>query len=236
MSSVNKVTIVGRLGNDPDVRQFNNGGMVTHISVATSEKWTDKQTGEKKEHTEWHRISLFNRLGEIAAQYLRKGSLVYIEGKLQTRKWQDQQGIERYSTEIQASELRMLGGTNDQNSGNGTYQGSPQQSYPQAHPQNQGYNQGYNPAYQPQQQAPQGGWTPPSQQFGTAPQGGQNFNTPAPQGYQGNPNQQPQQAPNYPNQGQHQGQQMANPSGIAPDFGNAPIAPNNKIVDDDMPF
>lgn len=111
--SVNKVIIVGRLGNDPEVRQFQNGGGVTHISVATSEKWTDKNTGEKKEQTEWHRISLFNRLGEIAAQFLRKGSMVYVEGSLHTRKYTDQQGIERYATEIRASEMRMLGGSNN---------------------------------------------------------------------------------------------------------------------------
>lgn len=119
MSSVNKVIIVGRLGQDPEVRQFQNGGGVTNINVATSEKWTDRNTGEPRESTEWHRISLFNRLGEIAAQYLRKGSLVYIEGSLNTRKYTDQQGIERHTTEIRASEMRMLSSAN-QGSG---YQG-----------------------------------------------------------------------------------------------------------------
>lgn len=119
MSSVNKVIIVGRLGQDPEVRQFQNGGGVTNINVATSEKWTDRNTGEPRESTEWHRISLFNRLGEIAAQYLRKGSLVYIEGSLNTRKYTDQQGIERHATEIRASEMRMLSSAN-QGSG---YQG-----------------------------------------------------------------------------------------------------------------
>ncbi|NSM10606.1 single-stranded DNA-binding protein [Moraxella bovoculi] len=124
MSSVNKVIIVGRLGNDPEVRQFQNGGGVTNISVATSERWTDKNNGERKEQTEWHRISLFNRLGEIAAQYLRKGSMVYIEGSLQTRKYTDQQGIERYSTEIRASEMRMLSSNNEQGGGYGNQGGN----------------------------------------------------------------------------------------------------------------
>ena len=111
MRGINKVIIVGHLGNDPEVRQFSNGGSVTNISVATSEQWTDKQSGEKREATEWHRISLFNRLGEIAAQYLRKGSKVYIEGSLRTRKWQDQNGQDRYITEIRADSMQMLGGS-----------------------------------------------------------------------------------------------------------------------------
>lgn len=110
MRGVNKVIIVGHLGNDPDVRQFSNGGSVTNISVATSEQWTDKQSGEKREATEWHRVVLFNRLGEIAAQYLRKGSQVYIEGSLRTRKWQDESGQDRYVTEIRADNMQMLGG------------------------------------------------------------------------------------------------------------------------------
>lgn len=111
MSGINKVIIVGYLGADPETRQFANGGCVANISVATSEKWTDKQTGESRELTEWHRISLFNRLGEIAAQYLKKGSQVYIEGSLRTRKWQDQNGQDRYITEIRANSMQMLGST-----------------------------------------------------------------------------------------------------------------------------
>ena len=110
MRGVNKVIIIGYLGNDPEVRQFNNGGSITNISVATSEQWTDKQTGEKREATEWHRIVLFNRLGEVAAQYLKKGSQVYIEGSLQTRKWQDQNGQDRYITEIKASHMQIISG------------------------------------------------------------------------------------------------------------------------------
>ncbi|WP_367109787.1 single-stranded DNA-binding protein [uncultured Psychrobacter sp.] len=108
MRGINKVIIIGNLGADPEARQFNNGGSVTNISVATSEQWTDKQSGEKREATEWHRISLFNRLGEIAAQYLRKGSKVYIEGSLRTRKYQDQNGQDRYITEIRADQMQML--------------------------------------------------------------------------------------------------------------------------------
>lgn len=110
MRGVNKVIIIGHLGADPESRQFSNGGSVTNISVATSEQWTDKQTGEKREATEWHRIVLFNRLGEVAAQYLRKGSQVYIEGSLQTRKWQDQNGQDRYITEIKANNMQILSG------------------------------------------------------------------------------------------------------------------------------
>lgn len=110
MRGVNKVIIVGNLGADPEVRQFGNGGSVTNISVATSERWTDKQTGEPKEQTEWHRVAMFNRLGEVAAQYLRKGSSVYVEGSLRTRKWQDENGNDRYSTEIRADSMQMLGG------------------------------------------------------------------------------------------------------------------------------
>ncbi|CAM4003323.1 single-stranded DNA-binding protein [Psychrobacter arenosus] len=120
MRGVNKVIIVGNLGNDPETKQFSNGGSVTNISVATSEQWTDKQSGEKREATEWHRIVLFNRLGEIAAQYLRKGSQVYIEGSLRTRKWQDQNGQDRYTTEIRADQMQMLGNAG----GSGTFQGN----------------------------------------------------------------------------------------------------------------
>jgi single-strand DNA-binding protein len=107
---INKVIIVGNLGNDPDSRTTPSGLAVTNISVATSRSWKDKQTGEQKEHTEWHRVVMFDRLGEVAAEYLRKGSQVYIEGRLQTRKWQDKDGNDRYSTEIVASEMQMLGG------------------------------------------------------------------------------------------------------------------------------
>jgi single-strand DNA-binding protein len=107
---VNKVIIIGNLGNDPDTRYMPSGSAVTNLSVATNESWKDKQTGEQKDRTEWHRVAMFGRLAEIAAEYLRKGSQVYIEGRLRTRKWQDQSGNDRYSTEIVADEMQMLGG------------------------------------------------------------------------------------------------------------------------------
>lgn len=111
MASVNKVIIVGNLGADPDVKIFDNGGKIANVSIATSEKWTDKQTGEPKEHTEWHRVVFNDRLADIVAQYLRKGSQIYVEGSLRTRKWQDPQtGQDRYSTEIRAMSMQMLGG------------------------------------------------------------------------------------------------------------------------------
>ena len=107
---VNKVIIVGNLGGDPETRYMPSGSAVTNFTVATNESWKDKQTGEQKERTEWHKVSMFNRLAEIAAEYLRKGSQVYIEGKLRTRKWQGQDGQDRYTTEIIADEMQMLGG------------------------------------------------------------------------------------------------------------------------------
>lgn len=108
---LNKATIIGYLGADPETRYMPSGTAVTNFRVATTEKWKDKQSGEKQERTEWHSISMFGRVAEIAADYLRKGSLVYIEGKLRTRKWQDKQGADRYTTEIIGDELKMLGGT-----------------------------------------------------------------------------------------------------------------------------
>jgi single-strand DNA-binding protein len=107
---VNKVILVGNLGQDPETRTTPGGTTVTNIRIATSESWRDKTSGEMKEQTEWHGIVLWNRLGEIAAEYLKKGSQVYIEGRLQTRKWQDKQGNDRYTTEVVASEMQMLGG------------------------------------------------------------------------------------------------------------------------------
>ena len=107
---INKVILVGNLGQDPETRSTPGGTTVTNIRVATSESWRDKQSGEMKEQTEWHTVVLWNRLGEIAGEYLKKGSQVYIEGRLRTRKWQDKSGNDRYSTEIVASEMQMLGG------------------------------------------------------------------------------------------------------------------------------
>ncbi len=105
---INKVILIGNLGNDPEVRYMPNGGAVANITVATSEQWKDKQSGELQERTEWHRVVLYRRLAEIAGEYLRKGSKVYIEGRLQTRKWQDQNGNDRYTTEIIANDMQML--------------------------------------------------------------------------------------------------------------------------------
>lgn len=107
---INKVILVGNLGRDPEVRYTSGGAAVANITIATSEQWKDKQTGQTQEKTEWHRVVMFGRLGEIAGEYLRKGSQVYIEGKLQTRKWQDQGGQDRYTTEVVANEMQMLGG------------------------------------------------------------------------------------------------------------------------------
>jgi len=106
---VNKVIVVGNLGSDPDTRYMPSGSAVTNLSIATSESWKDKETGEQKERTEWHKVAMFGRLAEIAAEYLRKGSQVYIEGKLRTRKWQDKDGKDRWTTEIIADEMQMLG-------------------------------------------------------------------------------------------------------------------------------
>jgi single-strand DNA-binding protein len=107
---INKVIIVGNLGNDPETRYMPSGSAVTNLSVATNESWKDKATGEQKDRTEWHKVAMFGRLAEIAAEYLRKGSQVYIEGKLRTRKWQDKDGQDRYTTEVVADEMQMLGG------------------------------------------------------------------------------------------------------------------------------
>jgi len=109
MASVNKVTLIGNLGRDPETRYMTNGEAVTNITVATTETWKDKTSGEKQEKTEWHRVTFYRRLAEIAGEYLKKGSQVYIEGRLETRKWQDKEGKDRYTTEIIANEMKMLG-------------------------------------------------------------------------------------------------------------------------------
>lgn len=107
---INKVILIGHIGGDPEVRYMPNGNAVATLSVATTEAWKDKQTGDKQERTEWHRVVCFNRLGEIAGEYVRKGSKLYVEGSLRTRKWQDPQGQDRYTTEIVASDIQMLDG------------------------------------------------------------------------------------------------------------------------------
>ncbi len=161
---VNKVILVGTCGQDPEVRYLPNGNAVTNLSLATSEQWTDKQSGQKVEKTEWHRVSMFGKVAEIAGEYLRKGSQVYIEGKLQTREW-EKDGIKRYTTEIvvdMQGTMQLLGGrpqndgapqgqgggNNYQNSAPRPQQSRPQQSAPQSQPQRES-----RPA--PQQQAPQ---------------------------------------------------------------------------------
>ena len=125
MRGVNRTITLGTLGADPEVKQFSNGGSITTISVAVSEKWTDKQTGQPKENTEWLRIVFNNKLAEIAAQYLRKGSQVYVEGSLRTRKYQDQNGQDRYVTEIRADQMQMLGGSQAQQNNQQQPQPSP---------------------------------------------------------------------------------------------------------------
>jgi single-strand DNA-binding protein len=139
---INKVILVGNVGQDPETKAMPSGNAVTNISVATSESWTDKASGQRQERTEWHRVVFFNRLAEIAGQYLRKGSKVYVEGSLRTRKWQDQSGQDRYTTEIVANEMQMLDSRGD-GMGGGDYQNSPA-------PAQNAYHQGGG-----QQQAPQ---------------------------------------------------------------------------------
>lgn len=149
---VNKVIIVGNCGQDPETRFMPSGGAVTNLSLATSESWKDKNTGDQQERTEWHRVVFFNRLAEIAGEYVKKGSKLYIEGSLRTRKWQGQDGQDRYTTEIVASEMQMLDSRGGQQSGDyDQSQGSYQQSAPQ--PQQQSAPQQQQSA--PQQSAPQ---------------------------------------------------------------------------------
>ena len=119
MASVNKIILVGNLGKDPEMRSFPSGDQVANVSLATTDTWQDKQTGEAKEHTEWLRIQFTGRLAEIAGQYLKKGSQIYVEGSIRTSKWQDQSGTERYTTEIEALEMKMLDSANEKSVPNG---------------------------------------------------------------------------------------------------------------------
>ncbi|MEJ2899180.1 recombinase RecB [Acinetobacter sp. ANC 4169] len=178
MRGVNKVILVGTLGKDPETKTFPNGGSLTQFSIATSDSWTDKNTGERKEQTEWHRIVLHNRLGEIAQQYLRKGSKVYIEGSLRTRQWTDQSGQERYTTEIRGEQMQMLdsnrqqgeqgadnggfnqprfnnnqgGGYNNNNNNQGGYGGANQGGYNNQNNQGSGYGNNNPGGFAPKQQ------------------------------------------------------------------------------------
>lgn len=144
---INKVILVGTLGRDPEVKYMPSGSAMTTVSIATSEQWKDKQTGEKKELTEWHKVVFYNRLAEIAGEYLRKGQQVYVEGKLRTRKWQGQDGQDRYTTEILADEMQMLGGRPGGGMGAGQFDETPPRSMPSAG--NGGGNRQSSPASQP---------------------------------------------------------------------------------------
>jgi single-strand DNA-binding protein len=189
---VNKVILVGRLGNDPDMHSIPSGSAVATISLVTTESWVDRQTGERQERTEWHRVTFFGRLAEIVKQYLRKGSKIYVEGRLQTRKWQDQNtGQDRYSTDIVAREMQMLGSRSD-NAGYGAPAGG---NYSQYGQQPSGGYTTPPPASQSVGQ-PTGGYTTPppaSQSVGQPTEG-----YAAPQASQGQPNPPPTTAPNNP--------------------------------------
>lgn len=164
--TVNKVIILGRLGQDPEVRSTASGTQVVNLNVATNELGRADEQGQRTDITEWHRIVLFGRTAEIAAQYLNKGSQVYIEGRLQTRKWQDQNGQDRYSTEIVGNELQFIGGRSD-NQGQSSGFGAPSS--------NQGYSNAPQGGFGQQPQAPQGNFTAPP-----PAQGQQNYSAPAP--------------------------------------------------------
>lgn len=156
---VNKVILLGNLGQDPESRTSPGGMTIANVNLATNESWTDKQTGQLQERTEWHRVVFFNRLAEIVGQYLRKGSQIYVEGRLQTRKWQDQQGQDRWTTEIVASEMHMLGGRQDN------------AAAPYAPPPMPGGGGGnyYAPPSPPAQQYGGAPMPPPAQQYGGSP-------------------------------------------------------------------
>ena len=181
---INKVILVGNLGNDPEVRYMPNGNAVANLSLATSESWKDQQ-GQVQERTEWHRLTMYRRLAEIAGEYLKKGSQIYVEGKLQTRKWQDQQGQDRYTTEIIVDQMQMLGGRGGEGGGgNGGYQ----------RPQNNqgGYNQA--PAQGSYNQAPQQGG---GQQGGYNSNQGGGYNQAPQGGNQGQPKNPPMAEPDF---------------------------------------
>ena len=226
MAGVNKVIILGNLGKDPEVRFMPNGGAVANLALATSDSWKDKQSGEQKEKTEWHRVVIFGKLAEIAGEYLKKGSKVYIEGSLQTKKWTNQQGQDQYSTDVVVQGyngvMQMLDGKSSQGQGGGFANQGQQQGggFQQQAPQQQ--QGGFAPQQQAQSQ--QGGFAPqqqaPAQQGGFAPQ------QQAPAQQQGGFAPQ-QQAPAQQQQGGFAPQQQApkvNPQEPSIDF------------DDDIPF
>lgn len=221
MAGVNKVTILGNLGKDPEVRFMPNGGAVANITVATSDTWKDKQTGEQKEKTEWHRVVMFGKLAEIAGEYLKKGSKVYLEGSLQTRKWTNQQGQDQYTTEIVLQGfngvMQMLDGKPSSQQGGFQQQGQQQEQQQSGGFQQQAPQQ-QSGGYAPQQQSSQQQYNKPTQQQG----GFQQQQTPQQQG-----GFQQQQTPQQPGGFSQQGQQQApkvNPQEPSIDF------------DDDIPF
>jgi len=230
MAGVNKVIIVGNLGKDPEVRFMPNGGAVANITVATSDSWKDKQTGEQKEKTEWHRVVMFGKLAEIAGEYLKKGSKVYLEGSLQTRKWTNQQGQDQYTTEIVLQGfngvMQMLDGKSSQGQSGGFQQ--------QGGFSNQGQQQSGGFSNQGQQQASQqqGGFSNQGQQ--QAPQQSAGFSQ------QGQQQQAPQQPYNKPQQqGGFQQQQQGGFSPQQPAQQPAPkVNPQEPSIDfdDDIPF
>ncbi|MFM2480944.1 single-stranded DNA-binding protein [Celerinatantimonas sp. YJH-8] len=209
---INKVILVGNLGQDPEVRYMPNGGAVANITVATSDSWRDKATGEQRERTEWHRVTLYGKLAEVAGEYLRKGSQVYIEGQLQTRKWQDQSGQDRYTTEIvvqgYTGVMQMLGARG----GQGMNTNAPQQQGNWNNQNQGGFNQ--------QNAAPQGGFNPNQNQGGF---NNQSQSAPSQQG-------------GFNNQNQGQGQQSRSQQAPAqqpqqPTYNEPPMD-----FDDDIPF
>jgi len=215
---VNKVIILGNLGQDPEVRFMPNGSAVANITVATSESWKDKQTGEQKEKTEWHSVSLFGKLAEVAGEYLKKGSKVYLEGQLQTRKWQNQQGQDQYKTEVVIQGFNGVMQMLDSRQGGGASQGGFQQQAPQ---QQGGFQQqAPKPAYNQAPPQQQGGF---QQQAPQQQQGG--FQQQAPQQQQGGFQ---QQAPQQPQGGFQQQNQPAAPK----------VNPQEPTIDfdDDIPF
>jgi len=143
---INKVILIGNLGNDPEVRYTPSGSAVANVSLATSDSWKDKQTGENQERTEWHRVVFFNRLAEIVGEYLKKGSKVFVEGSIRTRKWQDKNGVDRYTTEIVANEMQML---DSRGTGTGDFSSQPSRTTNQQQPTTSQTNQG-NPSTQPE--------------------------------------------------------------------------------------
>nr|WP_298059229.1 single-stranded DNA-binding protein [uncultured Halomonas sp.] len=217
--TVNKTILIGNLGQDPEVRFTPSGTAVANLSIATTDSWMDKQSGQRQERTEWHRVVLFNKTAEIAQQYLKKGAKVYIEGRLQTRKWQDQDGQDRYSTEIVANDMQMLGG----NQGQGEAPSAPQQQRQQRQQQQQPQQQQYQQQQQPQQQQYQQQQQPQQQQ---------------PQQQQYQQQQQPQQQ-QYQQQQQPQGGQPQYPQGAQANANyGQPQGAGGAIsdFDDEIPF